>query len=161
MKSLPDYLEIATKEILICPTTDHQQEIVSLSEKKKRNKQLSLLHVNFLVGISRTEAEYSNLKLGNVNGYQKYRKESESWKLWDCPRILRKKALYVNDSPKETPGPLIYLIHDLNRRTSRSTSGEQQEVGRKENKALGKKIYKSIQDTYPIWRKKTKVQYCN
>ena len=78
MKSLPDYLEIATKKILIYPTTDHQQEIVSLSQKKKRNKQLSLLHVNFLVGISRTEAEYSNLKLGNVNGYQKYRKENES-----------------------------------------------------------------------------------
>ena len=30
------YLEIATKEILICPTTDHQQQIVSLSEKKEK-----------------------------------------------------------------------------------------------------------------------------
>ena len=37
------YLEIATKEILICPPADYQQEIVSLSEKKERNKQLAAL----------------------------------------------------------------------------------------------------------------------
>ena len=35
------YLEIASKEILICPPADHQKEIVSLSEKKERNKQAS------------------------------------------------------------------------------------------------------------------------
>ena len=37
------YLEIATKEILIYPTTDHQQKMVLLSKKMERNKQLSLL----------------------------------------------------------------------------------------------------------------------
>ena len=58
---------IATKEILIFPAPDHQQEIVSLSEKKERNKQLSLL-ISQLTDMSRTETKYSNLKLGNVNG---------------------------------------------------------------------------------------------
>ena len=58
---------MATKEILICPTIDHRQEIsVSLSEKKERPEINNSLY-NFLVGISRTETEYSNLNLGNVN----------------------------------------------------------------------------------------------
>ena len=34
--------------------------------------------------------------------HQKYRKEIENWKLWDCLSILRNKASYGNDSPKET-----------------------------------------------------------
>ena len=55
--------------MLIFPTAaDHQQEIVSLSEKKERNKHLSLQSSNLLVGISRTENKYLNFKLGNVNG---------------------------------------------------------------------------------------------
>ena len=59
---------MATKEILICSTTDHQQEIASLSENKER-PETTTLSTNFVVGISRTETEYSNLNLGNVNGW--------------------------------------------------------------------------------------------
>ena len=45
------YLDIATKEILIFPTADHQQEleIVSLSETKESRQ--TALSSNFLVGI--------------------------------------------------------------------------------------------------------------
>ena len=53
-----------TGKILICPTADHQQEIVSLSEKKERNKYLSLLIPSWHL----KNWKYSNFKLGNVNG---------------------------------------------------------------------------------------------
>ena len=45
------YLDIAKKEILICPTADHQQEleIVSFSENKESRQ--TALSSNFLVGI--------------------------------------------------------------------------------------------------------------
>ena len=43
VKSLPIYRNRNQKKILICPAPDHQQEIVSLSEKEERNKQISLL----------------------------------------------------------------------------------------------------------------------
>ena len=34
--------------------------------------------------------------------HQKYTKETENWKFWDRLYILRNKASYGNDSPKET-----------------------------------------------------------
>ena len=43
VKSLPIYRNRNQKKILICPAHDHQQEIVSLSEKEEKNKQISLL----------------------------------------------------------------------------------------------------------------------
>ena len=55
----------------------------------------------------------STYSLRNLS-HQKYRKESENWKLWDCLCILRSKASYVNDSPKETPNSW-YNMHDVSR----------------------------------------------
>ena len=46
----------------------------------------------------------------------------------------------------------------MNRRTSRSTSGERQEVGRKGDKPKGKKIYKCKK---PTLYKETKQNYNN
>ena len=43
---------------------------------------------------------------------QKYRKESENWKLWDCLCILKNKASYDNDSPKQNTlaHNIIYMM---------------------------------------------------